>query len=76
MEDNVPGHSAEMNNGGEEESPYTEGWNEIANAIANVLERDKVVDALGNWLNSHATSKPQENKFRWGALIVGTYSVC
>ena len=44
---------------------------EIANAIANVIEKDKVVDAVANWLNAHATNKPIEQRLHWRAFVIG-----
>ncbi|HET8924129.1 MAG TPA: hypothetical protein VFN26_14165 [Candidatus Acidoferrum sp.] len=44
---------------------------EIASAVANVIEKEKVVDAVANWVNAHANNKPKEHRLRWGVFILG-----
>lgn len=62
-----PEHNEENGpDNGPDESSYV-----IASAIATVLEDQKVIGAIGNWVNAHAVNKPHENKLRWGTLIMG-----
>lgn len=44
---------------------------EIASGIANVIEKEKVVDAVANWVNAHANIKPKEHSLRWSAFVIG-----
>lgn len=64
---NEPDSNHQNNN---DDSPCS-GWDEIANAVANLIERDKIVDSIGNWVDAHAKAKPDEVKFRQRMLLWG-----
>ncbi len=62
------------NENGEPDSERDSGhraWDEIADAFANVIEKDKIVDAVANWVNAHANIKPEEHRKRWSAFVIG-----
>jgi uncharacterized membrane protein YgcG len=55
------------------EHPYAKGFNNLMDAVANVLEKEKVVEAVGNWVNSHSEDikkKPSVQLFNYGFSLI------
>lgn len=48
--------------------PYASGVNEVLESVANVIEKDRFVEALGKWIDSHADGVKQKAFVQWRAL--------
>jgi hypothetical protein len=62
--------------GTNDEHPYAHGVNEILTAVANVIEKERFVDALSQWVDAHSAKVKTTDKYQWRALIMSvTFSV-
>jgi hypothetical protein len=48
--------------------PYAAGVNDLLAAVANVVEKERFVEALSAWVNSHADGVKQKAFVQWRAL--------
>ena len=52
--------------------PYAQGFNEILEAVANNLERDKIVEAIAGWIYSKTQMPAANDEFRRRSFYIGT----
>jgi hypothetical protein len=47
------------------EHPYAEGVNHLLTGLANIVDDDKVLQAVGNWINAHADDVKKRSFSFW-----------
>jgi hypothetical protein len=53
-----------------EEHPYARGVNGILEAVANVIEKERFVEALSRWVDAHSEKTKTRDRYRWHSSIL------
>jgi hypothetical protein len=51
------------------EHPYAQGLNGLLNAVASVIDTERVVHAVGSWVDSHSENMKQKSSYQWRSFI-------